>query len=492
MSVSARFDSSFARGYNDALQDVGISEKMLLNFIDGLNLAIVASPPLRVVDVVGNIIGFVPSHWAMIASIAITTAAQTGMRVLSKTLSDRYLRAANLRLFKPRGLSVRLCTTPALLALLSSAGGAESSKKSGKEKAKSALNKVGRTVGTVLLQAPIPYSSRIVRAIADKPPVIAPIPGESMEHMVVRRRLAFLVDPEGDVGGEHGHGHGQGGGRDLALRLRLDGLEPPKKPEGVMEMVNTWGVKLDERKEKKKERRNKQRRRALQMIDQEVGEGRRGYEVGASLNAGIRASTRSSLLSSSSSLSSSSQFHSGSHSPGYSAGAVDMSPMDSVSKVWNDRQERKAARREIKEVGRELRARHKAERRAMKREWKNERRALRGLPPRPGGGLLFGPEGLVSAVLGPKQTPMQRRVANANLLEHWANEDVLWIVVMNGELDREIEGIEVAESLEDEERVDERSWRAEMEREREELMVEIESSSDSDSEDEHHKGKRRV
>lgn len=52
-----RVATAFARGYNPELETVGITQAMFLSFIDGLNLAIVASPPLRVVDVVGQVIG---------------------------------------------------------------------------------------------------------------------------------------------------------------------------------------------------------------------------------------------------------------------------------------------------------------------------------------------------------------------------------------------------------------------------------------------------
>jgi hypothetical protein len=41
---------------------VGISQEQLLAFIDGLNLAITASPPLRVVDFAGEIVGKVPEQ----------------------------------------------------------------------------------------------------------------------------------------------------------------------------------------------------------------------------------------------------------------------------------------------------------------------------------------------------------------------------------------------------------------------------------------------
>ncbi len=53
------FDMPFARGYAPALAEVGISQEVFLDFIDGLNTALIASPPLQVVDFVGLVIGFV-------------------------------------------------------------------------------------------------------------------------------------------------------------------------------------------------------------------------------------------------------------------------------------------------------------------------------------------------------------------------------------------------------------------------------------------------
>ncbi|KAF5332889.1 hypothetical protein D9758_017209 [Tetrapyrgos nigripes] len=457
ISISARFDSAFARGYNETLERVDISAQTLLDFIDGLNLAIVASPPLRVVDAVGQALGFVPFHWAMIAGIVLQTTAQTGMRVLSKTLTDRYLRAANLRLFKPRGLSVRLCTTPAMLALIQKQ---TQLKTSGKGKTKETLDKVGRTVGTVLLHAPLPLSSRIVRAIADKPPLITPAPGESTENVVLRRRLALVSPP----------------GPELALSLRMQGLPAPKKPEGIMEMINQWGLKWDGHKESKKERQNEQRRRALQRIDEtfatqggSAGHGHGGRPTSDLLGARPSSSRPTGRV--------------GSHSS--SSGSFDMRM---VGQALSDRQEARQARKEYREVRREVKKRYKSERKEARRQWKDDRRARKGLPSRRGGLI----SGLVSEALGPRETPMQRRVANADLLEHWSNDDVLWIVIMKDDADREIEGIEFAESLDDEEHVRPEVWNAEMELERENLkeaLDDSDSDSSSSSDSEH---KRRV
>ena len=51
--------STFARGYNAELENVELSQETILKFVDGLNLAMTASPPLRIVDITGKVIGFV-------------------------------------------------------------------------------------------------------------------------------------------------------------------------------------------------------------------------------------------------------------------------------------------------------------------------------------------------------------------------------------------------------------------------------------------------
>lgn len=248
----------------------------------------------------------------MIAGAVIQTVAQTGMHVLSKTLTDRYLRAANLNLFKPRGLSVRLCTTEAMQKLVV----ASDSSPTGQT---STLTKVGRVAGTVLLKLPLPFSSRIVRAIADKPTKIAPSQG-SAKDVALLRRLA-LVDG-------------------YALPLDLD-MPPPEKPRGAMDTMGSWGVKFDAYMAGRKEKKTEERRRLLART--EAGAASGNYQM----------------------------------------------------QVMGSRRERKAARR-------------------------SARRAR-------------GSEGLLSGLIGPRETPLQRRVANADLVEHWATEKIVWIVVMSAE-----------------------------------------------------------
>ncbi|TRM61449.1 hypothetical protein BD626DRAFT_501036 [Schizophyllum amplum] len=205
----------FARGYSYVLDEaVGLPMDELLTFVDGLNLAIVASPPLRVVDLAGKVIGMVPYHWAMVVSIAMQTGAQAGMRALSKTLTDRYMRAANLR--------------AAALQLLVLAGGGGG--------ARGALNKVGRGVGKALLKVPLPITSRVVRAVANS---------SSSDS-------ATSIDAGIEDGGEGGQ---------LRVRRRLQALGGAALPaQSALDKMQAWGVKYDEGVADRQERRRAGRR----------------------------------------------------------------------------------------------------------------------------------------------------------------------------------------------------------------------------------------
>ncbi|KAJ3851698.1 hypothetical protein EV368DRAFT_42600 [Lentinula lateritia] len=377
ISVSANPASAFARGYNPALNTVGITQEMFLSFIDGLNLAIVASPPLRIVNVVGQLVGFVPNHWTQLASIIVTTSAQVGMRVLSKTLTDRYLRAANLNVFKPRGLSVRLCTTPAMLRLVAPPGSHTTDDES---KTRATINKIGRGVGTIFLKVPLPIigpiAARVIHSLADKPPPIAPTgyPGDPVNAPVLMRRLALL---------EHTF-------PGATLPVVTQGLPPPAKANGVMEMINSWGLKFDEKRENKAERKNEERRRAWAQIQ----------------------------------------------AAGSNVGYMDY------------RDARRAGRRAAK-----------AERKAYRRMQKGQRK-----------GLLSG------------MSRAERRATAADLLEHWATNRVLWVVVMPAEKDEAIADIQIAEDLANEEQVDEETWKMAMRLEKDQMEDEIESEEEWEEE----------
>ncbi|KAJ7132982.1 hypothetical protein C8R46DRAFT_1140224 [Mycena filopes] len=419
--IAAAFDSPFARGYNAALHDsVGISQDQLLAFIDGLNLAMTSSPPLRVVNFAGMVIGFIPYHWAMIAGAVMQTAAQTGAHILSKTLTDRYLRAANIRLFKPKGLVVRLCTTAAMehLVMRRGNGGGPST-----------MDKIGHGVGTVLMRAPLPFSSRIVRAIADKPPKIhASIntvgDGRKLP-LATQRRLAAL---EG-----------------YALPLQLD-VPPPAKAQGVMDTMGSWGVAFDQWRTGRQQDKVEQKRRELERVNFQL------QRMGINPNGGP-----SQQMSGPSGYGGQAGYaQPGYAQPGYAQpGYPGAGPSSGQQQPMGYGESYAMGRRERKDV-----------RKAAKQSSRRERR---------------GP-GLIGSLIGPKESKAERGVANADLIEHWQADKGLWVVIMNAELDKEIEGIERAESLDNEEQVDARSWQAEIIRERDIL----EEESDSDSEDEHH------
>ncbi|KAF8162458.1 hypothetical protein K438DRAFT_1942061 [Mycena galopus ATCC 62051] len=74
----------------------------------------------------------------------------------------------------------------------------------------------------------------------------------------------------------------------------------------------------------------------------------------------------------------------------------------------------------------------------------------------------------------PRRSPIELQVANADLVEHWQSSKVLWLVVMNSNTDDEIELIEMVESQNDKERIDERTWQAEMTVEKEDLKFDAE------------------
>ncbi len=69
--VKPSFDAPFIRAYPPSLQEYGISVEEWMDFCDGLNIAMIGSGPLAVVDKVGMVVGFVPNHWTMIAGAAI-------------------------------------------------------------------------------------------------------------------------------------------------------------------------------------------------------------------------------------------------------------------------------------------------------------------------------------------------------------------------------------------------------------------------------------
>lgn len=106
--------NSFLRAWAPILQDQDITEAEFLEFIDHLNVVSTANPPLQVLDVVGGVIGLVPSLWVQLAGGLAQLAAKVGTVAVSKGRSDMYLKEVNEKMFKPRGLKVSIAKTDAM------------------------------------------------------------------------------------------------------------------------------------------------------------------------------------------------------------------------------------------------------------------------------------------------------------------------------------------------------------------------------------------
>jgi hypothetical protein len=116
--ISAGMGQSFLRAWVPILQNYNITIREFVAFIDNLNVISTASPPLQVVDLAGGMIGMVPHHWAAIAGAAIQGTAKLGTYAVSKGRTEAYMREVNEKMFKPRGLNVRIASTEAARALL--------------------------------------------------------------------------------------------------------------------------------------------------------------------------------------------------------------------------------------------------------------------------------------------------------------------------------------------------------------------------------------
>lgn len=118
-ATTAKVGSPFLRAYPPTIEAFSLPKEVFLRFLDDLNRVAVASPPLKVLGMASNIVGFVPLHEAQIASAAAGAAASIGTYVVSKSRTELYLRKANREIFKPRGLKVEIGKVEALAKIAS-------------------------------------------------------------------------------------------------------------------------------------------------------------------------------------------------------------------------------------------------------------------------------------------------------------------------------------------------------------------------------------
>jgi hypothetical protein len=105
-ATTTTLGSPFLRAYPIELEAFNISTPDFLNFLDELNRIMVVSPPVRVLGLAGDIVGFVPSATAQIVGGAVSAAATLTTYGMSKGRSELFIRESNKTLFAPRGLKV--------------------------------------------------------------------------------------------------------------------------------------------------------------------------------------------------------------------------------------------------------------------------------------------------------------------------------------------------------------------------------------------------
>lgn len=109
---------AFVRCWSPAPDPYNITESDFLEFIDNLNIVATASPPLQILDLVGGVLGMVPSHIVQLVAFGVQTFAKLGTVVVSKSRTEIYMKAVNRDFFAPRGLKATIASRDAMAILL--------------------------------------------------------------------------------------------------------------------------------------------------------------------------------------------------------------------------------------------------------------------------------------------------------------------------------------------------------------------------------------
>lgn len=116
-ATSSKLGSPFLRAYPPALNSFGIPQDVFLQFLDHMNRVAVASPPVQVLGLAGNIVGMVPLHTTQIVGGALNATATLTTVAMSKGRVELLLRDANKDIFGPCGLRVRVAKLDAVAQL---------------------------------------------------------------------------------------------------------------------------------------------------------------------------------------------------------------------------------------------------------------------------------------------------------------------------------------------------------------------------------------
>ncbi|PNP79836.1 hypothetical protein FNYG_06929 [Fusarium nygamai] len=104
-ATSSKLGSPFLRAFPLILEDqYHLPREVFLRFLDDLNRATVASPPVQILGLAGSIVSMIPLHTAQIVGSSVNAAATLSTYAISKSRSELCLSTANKELFIPRGL----------------------------------------------------------------------------------------------------------------------------------------------------------------------------------------------------------------------------------------------------------------------------------------------------------------------------------------------------------------------------------------------------
>jgi hypothetical protein len=109
--VSPKMNSPFARAYSEVLFAYNIRIEEFVEFVDNFNILMTGSPPLAALNTVGQLLGFVPNHWAQLAGGLTQVTAGVATYAVIKTRCARFVKLANAEYFEPRGLKVQVKST---------------------------------------------------------------------------------------------------------------------------------------------------------------------------------------------------------------------------------------------------------------------------------------------------------------------------------------------------------------------------------------------
>ncbi|KAI7759890.1 hypothetical protein LZL87_010312 [Fusarium oxysporum] len=114
-ATSSKLGSPFLRAFPPILEgQYHLPREVFLRFLDDLNRAAVASPPVQILGMVGGIVSMIPLHTAQIVGNSVNAAATLSTYAISKSRSELCISAANKELFMPRGLKAEFAKLDAV------------------------------------------------------------------------------------------------------------------------------------------------------------------------------------------------------------------------------------------------------------------------------------------------------------------------------------------------------------------------------------------